>query len=197
MKARLLASLFATVLMTAPGVASATAILGATQSAQDAPTQLVGGMHGAGGFAGGAGGSPYPVDIFVRGGFNDWGIFNPMTYDAGSGVYSAVIDIAAGDWEFKIASEDWSTVDLGAGGGDPTVVLDSARLIGTGAFGNLALSITTAGLYTFTLDTSTGLDSPTLLVSAFTAIPEPTTLALIGLPLVWLAVTRRRKTRGF
>ena len=54
MKSRLLASLFATVLMTAAGVASATAILGAAQSAQDTPTQLVGGMHGAGGFATGS-----------------------------------------------------------------------------------------------------------------------------------------------
>lgn len=196
MTARRLTSLFFAVLMTAAGTASATAILGSqSQSGHDTPTQLVGGMNGSGGFARGTGGDPYGVDIFVRGGFNDWGITDPMIFDGST--YSTTIDIAAGDWEFKIASEDWAAVDLGAAGGNPNVELDVPRLIGTGTFDNLFLSVMTAGLYTFTLDTATGLDSPTLLVSAVTTISEPATLALIGLPLLWLVVARRRKTGGF
>ena len=55
---------------------------------------------------------PYPADIFLRGTFNDWGLTDQMIY-GGDGIYEVVISLDAGEWEFKIASEDWNTVDLG------------------------------------------------------------------------------------
>jgi pullulanase len=134
---------------------------------------------------------PYGVPIFVRGGFNDWGTANPMTYDEITGTYYAEIALGAGNYEFKIASEDWATVDLGAGDtGDPVVVLGVPRLIGTGAFGNLQLSIATAAIYGFWLDPATGLSSPTLLVQA---IPVPAAVLLMGSALFALGFVRRRR----
>lgn len=51
--------------------------------------------------------------VYLRGGMNGWGTDNPFTYDGGR-IYTVATDITAGSYEFKIASEDWSTVDFGA-----------------------------------------------------------------------------------
>jgi pullulanase len=139
----------------------------------------------------GTGTDPYGVTIFVRGGFNDWGTANAMTYDAAAGTYHADIALDVGNYEFKIASEDWSTVDLGAGDtGDQVVVPGVPRLIGTGPFGNLQLSITTAAVYGFWLDPSTGLTTPTLLVQA---IPLPAAALLFGSAVLGLGFARKRR----
>ncbi|TMN95143.1 hypothetical protein CWB63_18270, partial [Pseudoalteromonas sp. S409] len=45
--------------------------------------------------------------VFIRGSLNGWGTDNPLMYE-GNAVYSTSIELEAGDYEFKVASEDWS-----------------------------------------------------------------------------------------
>lgn len=56
---------------------------------------------------------PFGVDIYVRGSMNDWSLDDPMAYVDGEDVYVAEIKLKGGLYAFKIASEDWATVDLG------------------------------------------------------------------------------------
>ena len=63
--------------------------------------------------------APFPVPIFVRGFSQDWGLTNPMRFMGGT-TYKVTIPLTgleAGDRDFKIASEDWSTVDCGDSSG--------------------------------------------------------------------------------
>jgi hypothetical protein len=48
-----------------------------------------------------------PPELFVRGGFNGWGIDNPLV-DKGNGVYEASLQVPPGYHGFKIGSRDWS-----------------------------------------------------------------------------------------
>ena len=59
------------------------------------------------------GGPPLGVEVYVRGGFNLWGLVDPMVWDQTAQTYVAEIQINVGSYEFRVASEDWSTVDLG------------------------------------------------------------------------------------
>jgi pullulanase len=55
---------------------------------------------------------PYGNHIpLLRGDMNSWGIDSPLTYE-GNGIYRRVFSIVAGDYNFKIADQDW-----GASGG--------------------------------------------------------------------------------
>ena len=56
---------------------------------------------------------PYDVEVFVRGSFNEWALGHEMKFDAVENEYVAYVELTPGGYEFKIASEDWSTVDLG------------------------------------------------------------------------------------
>lgn len=90
--------------------------------------------------------------VFVRGAMNGWGEVDEMTYQ-GDGVYAAIISVEPGDYEFKVASADWSTVDFGAIGGEEAVVLANAKtLIGSGA--NMQMSLSETQVLKFTLDAS-------------------------------------------
>ncbi|MBQ1784510.1 MAG: pullulanase-type alpha-1,6-glucosidase [Gammaproteobacteria bacterium] len=87
--------------------------------------------------------------VYVRGSMNGWGDNNALRY-FGAGRYVEVMELAAGSYEFKLASVDWSTVDLGMG----------AVTFGDGSFsdpanGNIGLTIAEAGRYAFVLDVST------------------------------------------
>ncbi|MBB1402772.1 alpha-1,6-glucosidase domain-containing protein [Pseudoalteromonas sp. SG45-1] len=85
--------------------------------------------------------------VFIRGSLNDWSTDNPLMYE-GDAIYSTSIDLEAGDYEFKVASEDWSTVDYGGAGDTPVVAIDELTLLeAVGA--NIALNITEQGTYTF------------------------------------------------
>lgn len=85
--------------------------------------------------------------VFIRGSLNDWSTDNPLMYE-GDAIYSTSIELEAGDYEFKVASEDWSTVDYGGSGDTPVVAIDElAPLEAVGA--NIALNITEQGTYTF------------------------------------------------
>lgn len=103
--------------------------------------------------------------VYVRGAMNGWSTDNQLIY-SGSGIYESYIQIAAGDYEFKIASEDWSTVDLSSADSDNVAItLGADKLLGPG-FGipNLTISIAASGEYKFSLN---ALDpvNPTLTVS--------------------------------
>ncbi|KHM49658.1 pullulanase [Pseudoalteromonas distincta] len=85
--------------------------------------------------------------VFIRGSLNDWSTDNPLMYE-GDAIYSTSIELEAGDYEFKVASEDWSTVDYGGAGDTPVVAIDELTpLEAVGA--NIALNITEQGIYTF------------------------------------------------
>jgi pullulanase len=89
------------------------------------------------------------TQVFIRGSLNGWGTDNPLNYQ-GDATYTTSLNLAAGDYEFKVASEDWSTVDYGGIGETPGVNVGELTLLeAVGA--NIALSISEQGLYTFSI----------------------------------------------
>jgi hypothetical protein len=94
---------------------------------------------------------PYgSTTVYVRGQMNEWGTGNAFYY-GGGGVYTADIYLEAGSYEFKVASEDWSTVDFGSEVGEEAVVLgDVKTLVASGA--NMTVTIEEADTYTFAID---------------------------------------------
>ncbi len=92
---------------------------------------------------------PYGLTtVYVRGAMNGWGEVDAMSYD-GDGIYSVSITIAAGDYEFKVASADWSTVDFGSSA--QQVSLGTAKTLSRGA-ANLKISLPKTSTYTFTVN---------------------------------------------
>jgi pullulanase len=87
--------------------------------------------------------------VFIRGGMNGWGETDALTYD-GNGVYSAQLDIDAGSYEFKVASSDWSTVNLGGSGDDTATSVDVPKAI-VAEGNNLVIDILTTSTYKFTV----------------------------------------------
>ena len=139
-------------------------------------------------------GDPFGVPVYVRGGFNDWGLAAPMAYDAGSGTYSATISLDPGSYEFKVASEDWSTVDLGnLAGASAISTFPTTVAAEVGAFNNFVLEIASSGLYSFTLDVDpfTGNGGPYDLTVA-QVIPIPAAGWLFITALGALGFLRRR-----
>jgi len=90
------------------------------------------------------------VAVYLRGSMNDWGLHDRMQLLAPS-VYAATVQLAKGDYEFKLASEDWEALDLGSSG-KPLAVDAPATLSRRGE--NLKLSVTNPASYQFKLDLS-------------------------------------------
>ena len=109
---------------------------------------------------------PFGVEIFVRGSFNGWDIDNPMKFDRNSNAYVGNVELAPGYYEFKIASVDWSTVDLGYDEhtADGIVEVGVPEPIETAGYHNMMLSLAEGGVYSFRLDTS-DLNHLTVLVT--------------------------------
>jgi hypothetical protein len=91
--------------------------------------------------------------ILLRGSMNEWGTTNAFT-PAGDDRRTATAKLSAGDHQFKLGSEDWSAVNLGADGLLPIAVDGSAMPL-TPQGANILLKIEAAGTYRFEL----GLDS--------------------------------------
>ena len=106
---------------------------------------------------------PYGDKVpFVRGDMNGWGEVDGLIYQA-DGIYQTKITLAAGSYGFKIASGDWSTINLGAPSSGVEVVEDESFSLLPGSNDNLSITIAVDGTYIFTLDSS-DINAPTLLV---------------------------------
>lgn len=103
--------------------------------------------------AAGPSAAPFEVDLFVRGSFNGWGTGHQMKFEAKGNTYVAQVELVPGGHDFKIASEDWTTVDLGAAD-DGVVELGVPEPVMPVSFSNLYLYVAEAGVYSFTIDTT-------------------------------------------
>ena len=105
---------------------------------------------------------PYgATKVFLRGSMNGWGEASQFVYTGGLYRYSMELD--AGDYEFKFASADWSTVNYGAGSDGQTVTVGQAKTLAQ-SNDNLKISIATKATYQFSVDASTPT-APVLTVS--------------------------------
>lgn len=91
--------------------------------------------------------------IFLRGSMNDWSLAAPVAATAPQ-VYAVVLELEAGDYEFKLASEDWSTVDLGVAGAASDLHGDSGPITLVQRGSNIRLSLKDPGRYRFVIDDS-------------------------------------------
>ena len=73
---------------------------------------------------------------------------NQLVYE-GNSIYALSVAMTPGDYMFKVASSDWSTVNLGSA--TPAVLGESVTLT-PGSNDNLLLSVTTAANYRFVVD---------------------------------------------
>ena len=82
---------------------------------------------------------------------NDWDESTPLT-DFGDGTYAVSVALTAGAYGFKLASADWSTVNLGATWADTvTVTIGEAFDLLQDSQDNLSITIDTDGDYLFTI----------------------------------------------
>lgn len=102
--------------------------------------------------------------VFVRGDMNGWSEDNPFTY-IGGGKYQTTISISASTPSFKIASADWSTVNMGAPADDMEIIEGEQQLLLSGSNDNFSMVFTEDGDYTFVFDAS-NLAEPTLSIYA-------------------------------
>ncbi len=91
--------------------------------------------------------------VLVRGDMNGWGETDAMAY-MGQGIYQAKITLAPGSYNFKMASSDWSTVNLGAPANDKEVLEGEQQVILPNSNDNFSITITTPATYIFTVDAS-------------------------------------------
>lgn len=104
------------------------------------------------------------TDVFIRGSLNGWGTSDLLQYSA-PGQYQFSKALTAGDYEFKVASSDWATVNLGAKNGDEAqVTVGSAKPL-FNSNDNLKLSIASDGNYRFTVS-GFSTDAMTVTVTA-------------------------------
>lgn len=95
---------------------------------------------------------PFPGTIvYVRGDMNSWGTSTPFTYDGGR-IYTATVALTAGNYNFKIASEDWSTVNFGAENSSETVVELGVEELLFQTNDNLNITIAADANYVFIFD---------------------------------------------
>ncbi|AWL11060.1 Pullulanase [Saliniradius amylolyticus] len=92
--------------------------------------------------------------VLIRGSLNGWGEDDPLNW-VSPGTYAVTMTLAAGDYEFKFATADWSTVNIGAlseADSDVTVNIGQALPLNHAANPpNLKLSIVEGGDYRFSL----------------------------------------------
>jgi len=88
--------------------------------------------------------------VFIRGSLNGWGEDDPLIYQGG-GVYTVNINLDGTDVNFKVATSDWSTVNLGATSDDTAAVTigEPKVTFQDGNSANLTIAAPAAGLYQF------------------------------------------------
>jgi pullulanase len=154
--------------------------------------------------------SPYPVDMFVRGSFNNWANPPPANYKlqflGGSSLAVSAPVGTTGNHEFKIADAGWSpATNCGVGPNGLSDVRLGVPITLTCAdgTGNLRMNAPSTGNYTFALNAASTAN-PVLTVSK--TPPTPLTLFVRGgfnnwgnppdppAPLVWDAAGTYRAT---
>lgn len=113
-----------------------------------------------------------PYVLYVRGGFNGWGAENAFVATKPP-VYEAVLRIAPGNHEFKLAPNDWREEWVIKGAGRTPVALNTKHSLQKGGGGNY-LFVRRTGYYKFRVDFSRG-DAPSLEISE-TEGPSVTTV---------------------
>ncbi|EOC1775195.1 pullulanase-type alpha-1,6-glucosidase [Vibrio fluvialis] len=92
--------------------------------------------------------APYgSTTVYLRGSMNGWATSTAFEY-VKEGVYQVSAYLQPGEYEFKFASDDWATVNLGFGS-----VTDNSGLL-QDAGGNFKLTLSEAGLWHFVLNAS-------------------------------------------
>lgn len=93
------------------------------------------------------------VPVYVRGGVSSsgWGADsnNKLNYE-GKSIYAVKFDMVPGDYVFKVASEDWSTYNMGNAS---AIELGSELNLIPGSNDNIPIHIDTAGTYRFEVNT--------------------------------------------
>ncbi len=113
---------------------------------------------------------PYGADIFVRGAMNGWSDPAPddqQLFYEGRGIYRGSFDVAGNGVDpisFKIASQDWSTVDYGGTASGVTVTFGDPVTLASGVDNNNLAAVFDEASYVFSLDASTPA-SPVLTVA--------------------------------
>ena len=104
------------------------------------------------------------TEVFVRGGMNGWGAVDLFSYQ-GAGVYTAEVELSAGTVEFKVASEDWATVNLGNPNDAASNVVEEGtpKTLG-GSNNNLVMDVPETGTYLFSVNGPDG-NAPWLVVT--------------------------------
>ncbi|WP_166425627.1 alpha-1,6-glucosidase domain-containing protein [Paraglaciecola sp. 20A4] len=97
--------------------------------------------------------------IYLRGDFNEWDTSLPFSY-LGKDTYAVNADLLHGDYQFKIADQDFAAVNIG---GEFTVPVAAPVILSNGA-NNLSLSLIADGRYQFILD-ATNSTNPTLTIT--------------------------------
>lgn len=96
---------------------------------------------------------PYgATKVFLRGSMNGWGEATQFSYTGG--VYQVAINLNAGNYEFKFASADWSTVNYGAGAAGADIAIGVAKPLAQ-TNDNLRIAIADAGVYVFSVNADT------------------------------------------
>ncbi len=108
--------------------------------------------------------------LFLRGSMNAWSIAAPAK-EISPQVFVVEIDLEAGRHEFKLASDDWSSVDLGVAGAAPDYAADSTPIALVQRGMNIRLSLKQAGKYRFVVDGSVE-DLPILRISPLPPQPK-------------------------
>ncbi|WP_428263589.1 hypothetical protein [Haliangium sp.] len=137
---------------------------------------------GQGGPDAGQAQSPYGVELYLRGTFNDFGTDQPLRYE-GQNRFTAELPLAAGAHEFKVADEGYSD--------DTTFALDPAQASAleldtprglqraAGLDNNVLLFVPRTGTYRFELS-AVDRAAPVLLVSLVAPAPYQPTLFVRG-----------------
>ncbi|MBU3001958.1 pullulanase-type alpha-1,6-glucosidase [Paraglaciecola arctica] len=107
--------------------------------------------------------------IYLRGDFNGWDTSLPFSYQ-GNDTYELDTTLLQDDYQFKIANQDFSDVNLGGGF---TMPVGSAATLTNGG-NNLSLSLIAQGSYKFVLDAADN-NNPILTITPDdpNAIPPP------------------------
>lgn len=88
--------------------------------------------------------------VYLRGSMNRWSTDHRLTLGV-DGLHRTVVDLGAGTHEFKVASEDWAAIDLGAAT-PGTALPGSGSMVLTGAGRNIALLLEKASRCEFSVD---------------------------------------------